>query len=564
MTSIINPHHTAARAKREPVDSFVHAAARLDGPRALRNPRLRKITDDLRRNKFELAETRLREESARRPDDADAIWLLALTVARLGRDNEAAALLARCLELLSDFAAARFELAKLLVRLHRYSEALGEVEELLAHRGSNAHLLQLKAAILGSIGDQHQSLAIREQLAADDPDSAECWIGYGDALRVTGQQEKSIVAYRRAIECRRFCGRAWWSLADMKTVRFSDSDLAAMETELNRAGTPAEDRLRLLFALGRAYEDRGDYARSFEHYAKANAIKRLRTDYNWEALNARVAVEKSLFTSEFLKGRSVVGCKAPDPIFVLGQPRSGSTLIEQILSSHSLVEAVGELPYVQDIARQLARQESPGGAGRYIGSLGALSPRDLVGTGESYLRSVQVHRRFDRPFFIDKNPANYQHIGLIQMILPHAKIIDARRHPAACCLSMFKQNFSRNNLRLNELGHVYRCYVESMSHFDRVLPGRIHRVFYEQMIANPEAEIRRLLDYLELPFEQECLRFHETERAIRTPSSEQVRRPISGDAAEHWRHFEPWLGPLFDSLGSVLTDYPRVPEELHR
>jgi tetratricopeptide (TPR) repeat protein len=399
-------------------------------------------------------------------------------------------------------------------------------------------------------------------LADENPGSAEIWINYGHALRAMGFREKSIAVYRKVIESRPSFGLAWWSLANMKTVRYNDADIAAMQEQLRRTDIAADDRTNLLCSLGKAFEDLGTYDRSFEFYARANAAMRIRIDYNWDVVAARLSREKALFAREFFRSRSDAGCQAPDPIFILGRPRSGSTLIEQILSSHSAVEGTAELPYIPALSERIEECESSALATDYPEVLGKLELSALADFGAEYLQNARVHRKLGRPFFIDKSPNNHFHIGLIHLILPNAKIIDARRHPVACCFSMFKQNFSKTNLRLSELGRVYRNYVELTAHFDRVLPGRIHRVIYEDLVADPEKETRRLLNYIGLPFEESCLRFYETERAVLTPSSEQVRKPISREAVDHWRHFEPWLGPLIESLGSVYTAYPSVPPDL--
>jgi hypothetical protein len=348
----------------------------------------------------------------------------------------------------------------------------------------------------------------------------------------------------------------------MKTVRFSDADVAAMQDQLGRTDISPDDRAGMQFSLGKALEDRRAYDLSFEQYAKANAGMRARTKYDPQATTKLVADSKALFTRAFLQSRGDAGCKAPDPIFVLSLPRSGSTLVEQILASHSAIEGAGELRNIQALAGRLRDREAAAHGTSYPGVLGKLEPADLAKFGEEYLQNTRLHRKLGRPYFVDKMPANLHHAGLIHLILPNAKIIDVRRHPADCGLSMFRHYFSTARPNLTELGRFYRDYVELMAHFDRVLPGRIHRVIYEQLVADPETEIRRLLDYLGLPFEEGCLRFHETKRTVFTPSSEQVRRPISGAAVDYWRNFEPWLGPLIKSLGSVLTDYPSVPEEL--
>jgi tetratricopeptide (TPR) repeat protein len=543
-------------------DPFAQGYARLRAKRPLRKLRLQQIASDLRGGRAESAQEALRGYLSTQPDDADALCLEAQTAERLGRRSEAASRFARCLELAPDFAAARYHYASLLLRLHHYEPASREVEQLLAGDRRNPLLRRLKALILDAIGEEQQSLLVWKDLADEHPGHADCWIHFGQALRATGNQASSIAAFRRAIACRQSSGQAWWSLANMKTFRFTDEDISVMRHDFDRTGIGAEDRVNLLFALGKAYEDEGAFAKSFEHYAKGNAARRLRTDYDWDDINSELAAQKKLYTREFLESRNGAGCKAPDPIFILGRPRSGSTLIEQILSSHSAVEGTAELPHIADFAWRFLEGECVARSIDYPQILAELPSAALTAMGEEYLERTRIHRKLGRPFFIDKSPANYHHVGMILLILPNVKIIDARRHPAACCFSMFKHNYSETNLRLNELGLVYRNYVELMAHFDRVMPGRIHRAIYENMVADPEAEIRSLLDYLELPFEENCLRFYATERTIRTPSSEQVRRPISGEAVGHWRHFEPWLRPLLDSLGPVVTEYPRVPEDL--
>jgi tetratricopeptide (TPR) repeat protein len=542
-------------------DAFTQAYARIRAQRPLHNRRLQEISADFRNGRIEDAERRLSNHLARHPDDADALMLGARIAGRRGNSADAATLLVRCLAVAPEFVAARFEYAKLLVHSRRYRAALDEAKQLLSHDTHNPLFRQLKASIFAAIGEDNQALEILAQLAEENADRPESWIKYGDALRVTGSQEACIAAYRRAIECRASFGSAWWSLANLKTFHFSEADIDLMQKQLQRPGMAEEDRVNILFSLGKAYEDHAAYGRSFEQYAKANAARRLGIQDDADLLTSHVREKKSVFSSEFLQSRIGAGCKASDPIFVVGRPRSGSTLIEQILSSHSAIEATAELPYIADISFRLMEQESRVYGVDYPQVFEKLEAGVLAAFGEEYLERAQTHRKTNRPFFIDKAPANYHHVGMIHLILPNAKIIDARRHPVACGLSMFKHNYVETNLRLGELGGVYRDYVELMAHFDRVLPGRVHRVIYENMVANPEREIRRMFAYLELPFEEKCLRFHETERTIRTPSSEQVRRPISGEAVDHWRNFEPWLASLINSLGAVLTDYPDVPGE---
>jgi tetratricopeptide (TPR) repeat protein len=539
------------------VDAFASAAAKLRDRRPLR-ARLRNIVSELGGKPPGATEQALETYLAAFPDDPDALSMLAQARRRAGRSKEAAALLARCLELAPEFTAARFSYADVLFSLHKFDDALRELDLLLAEESWNPLFRQLKARILENIGEHDKSLTIWEELANENSGRAESWIAYGHALRTMGAQEKCIAAYRRALEVRPSFGLAYSSLANLKTFHFGDAEVASMSAHLKRSDISADDRINLQFALGKAYEDLAAYGRSFEQYARGNAALRLRIDYDRERLTAQVHRTRALFMPEFLQHRSGTGCAAPDPIFIVGRPRSGSTLIEQILSSHSAVEGTAELPYLPDLAKEI----STTGAEEYPEILQTLEADALRRVGARYLESAQVHRKLGRPFFIDKNPANHLHIGLIALALPNAKIIDARRHPVGCSFSMFKQRFSKTNLRLGELGRAWRDYAALMVHFDRVLPGRIHRVLYEDLVGDPETEVRRLLQYLELPFEESCLRFYETRRGVFTPSSEQVRQPISGEAVNHWRHYEPWLRPLTEALGPALTRYPEVPDEL--
>jgi hypothetical protein len=339
-----------------------------------------------------------------------------------------------------------------------------------------------------------------------------------------------------------------------------------MERQLARPELVDEHRLHLEFAVGKAREDAAEYETSFRHYVAGNAIRRTQLRYDAEITSARVRHIRHHYSHDFFTQREGGGDSARDPIFIVGLPRSGSTLLEQILSSHSQVEGTMELPEIISITRGLrARATQEEGAGKmpYHEALAALDTGQLRALGAQYLANTRIQRKTGAPLFIDKMPNNFMHVGLIQLILPNAKIIDARRHPLACCFSGFKQHFARGqafSYSLEEIGRYYRDYVELMAHFDAVLPGRIHRVIYEQMIADTEGEVRRLLDYCGLAFEEQCLRFFENDRPVRTASSEQVRKPIYKEGVDHWRHFEHWLGPLKDALGPVLDSYPASPE----
>ena len=388
-------------------------------------------------------------------------------------------------------------------------------------------------------------------------------MSYGHALKTAGHTARAIDAYRRALSLQPGFGEVWWSLANLKTFRFSDDDMAVMRAQRARTDLPDEDRLHLDFALGKALEDAGDYAASFAHYRDGNALRSAQLGYRADDTRARVQRLRGAHTAAFFAQRVGLGCDAPDPIFIVGMPRAGSTLLEQILSSHSAVEGTMELPDITSITRELREQARARGADTYHDLLATLDGDALRALGERYLETTRIHRKSGRPFFIDKMPNNFAHTGLIHLMLPNAKIIDARRHPLACCFSGFKQHFARGqgfSYGLEDIGRYYHDYVALMAHYDDVLPGRVHRVIYEQLVDDTEAEVRRLLAYCGLPFEDGCLRFFENARPVRTASSEQVRQPIYREGVDHWRHYEPWLEPLKVALGPVLGAYPAVPD----
>jgi tetratricopeptide (TPR) repeat protein len=383
-------------------------------------------------------------------------------------------------------------------------------------------------------------------------------MSYGHSLKTAGRQPESIAAYRRAIALEPTLGEAYWSLANLKTFRFSDADVLVLRKELARADLSDEDRLHFEFSLGKALEDAASYEESFLHYANGNALRRKSHPYSAEENSDFVRRSKALFTRDFFAARAGSGAPAPDPIFIVGLPRAGSTLVEQILASHSLVEGTMELPDVPAIALEIALGKGRDEA-QYLEAVAALTSAQLRALGERYLASTRIVRKSGAPFFIDKMPNNCLYVGLIHLILPNARIIDARRHPLGCGFSCFKQHFARGQsfaYGLEDIGRYYCDYAGLMSHFDAALPGRVHRVFYEALIENTEAEVRQLLNHCNLPFESGCLKFYENERAVRTASSEQVRRPIFREGLDQWRHYEPWLDPMKAALGAVLTAYP--------
>ena len=527
-----------------------------------KDPALLAAAGALCENKLPVAERLLRAHLKDHPTDVAAIRMLAEAGSRLGRYADAELLLQRCLELAPGFAAARHNYASVLHRMGRFGDAIAQTEELLKTDPQNANARALYAALLGRIGDFPRAIACYEAFLKNFPQQPKAWMSFGHALRAVGRHVDAVTVYRRSISLQPSLGEAYFSLANLKTFRFEQSEVEAMQSQLDRQELSPEDRLHFHFALGKAFEDEKRYDESFKNYSRGNAIRRRLSHYDPEAVSEHVRRCKALFTSRFFNEHAGDGARNPDPIFILGLPRAGSTLIEQILSSHSQIEGTMELPDILSIAERLAGKRKRGEPTAYPEVLAELSREDLTGLGEEYLKRTRIQRRSDKPLFIDKMPNNFAHVGLIHLILPNAKIIDARRHPLACCFSAFKQHFARGQnftYDLAELGRYYADYVELMAHFDAVLPGRIYRVIHERLVEEPQAEIQKLLAYCGVPFEEQCLRFYETERPVRTASSEQVRQPINREGIEQWQNFEPWLAPLREALGPVLALYPGVP-----
>jgi len=527
-----------------------------------RDPRLLAPAAALCEGRLAVAERLLRAHLKQFPTDVAAIRMFAELAARLGRLADAENLLARCLELAPDFTAARHNYAVVLHRQAKSVDALREVERLLVGDHRNPGYRSLQAAALARLGEYERSIATYAGLLADYPGQPKLWMSQGHALKTAGRQVESIVAYRRSIELAPSLGEAYWSLANLKTYRFAPAEIEAMGTQLERAELGAEDRLHFHFALGKAMEDAGDHAAAFAHYAEGNRLRRATLAYDADETTALVRRAQALFTPDFFASRRGSGAPAPDPIFVVGLPRSGSTLVEQILASHPAVEGTMELPDLLGLVRELSGRTRRSEPSKYPDALAELGPEALRALGERYLAQTRIQRKTDKPFFIDKMPNNWAHVGLIQLILPNARIVDTRRHPLSCCFSAFKQHFARGQgftYSLEDIGRYYRDYAALMTHFDSVLPGRVYRVIYERMVEDTETEIRRLLTHCGLEYDERCLRFYENDRAVRTASSEQVRSPIFRDAVDHWRHYEPWLGPLRQALGPALDAYPDAP-----
>jgi len=516
-----------------------------------RHPELVEAVKLLRDGKLGKAERIVRELLKKYPVDVSAIRILADIGFQVGHLQDASHLLERCLELAPDFHAARHSYAMVLMRRQKPEAALQEADKLLVLEPDNPNFLTLKATILVRIGDHKEALEIYEKVLKNYPNQARAQMSYGHTLKTVGRLDEAIEAYRKCVRLSPEVGEAYWSLANLKTFRFSDDDIGNMRKQVTAEGGDADDQAHLAFALGKALEDGGEYDESFKFYRRGNAIRRIEHRHN-PKINVFESVRQvRTLGKAFFEQRKDWGCQAPDPIFVVGLPRAGSTLLEQILASHSQVEGTSELQDIIGISRQLGNKSRENPAGKYPECLTELTAEQFKELGDSYLETTRIQRN-NTLFFIDKMPNNFRHIGLIHLILPNAKIIDARRHPMGGCFSGYKQLFANGQTftyGLEDVGKYYRDYVRLMDHWDAVLPGRVHRVLYEEMVADTDTQIRALLDYCGLDFEEQCLRFYETDRAIRTPSSEQVRKPIYKDGLEQWRHFESHLGPLKEALG---------------
>jgi len=506
---------------------------------------------------LDAAEARVRRYLLQHGDHIEAMRLLARIGIAHKVFDDAELLLAAVLQLAPDYRAARQDYAGVLVELHRYEEARHELDLLLKDDPQNLALRTLDAACAIGLGESERAIALYRALLRGTPADAEVHLSIAHALKTLGRTPEAVDTYRRAAACREDFGDAYWSLANLKTYRFTSEELARMRAALAASGTATVDRYHLCFALAKALEDRGDFAESFRYYELGNALKRRECRYRPEVIENNTRQQIKVCTGEFFAARSGFGAANRDPIFIVGLPRSGSTLLEQILASHSQVEGTTELPNVQQLVTRLRGRDPDPQDPRYPPILAKMSAADLRALGEEYLAGTRIYRR-GKPLFIDKMPNNFRHIGLIHLMLPNARIIDARREPMACCFSNLKQLFAQGQeftYSMEDIARYYRTYLELMDHWDRVLPGRILRVHHEEVVDDLAGSVRRLLDYCGLDFEPACLAFHETQRSVRTASSEQVRQALYREGLDQWKNFAPYLAPLRDALGDAPGRY---------
>jgi tetratricopeptide (TPR) repeat protein len=502
---------------------------------------------------IEDAEALVRRYLVAHGDHIEGMRLLAQIGMKLDVLDDAELLLEGVLQLAPDYRAARFDYVQVLLQRHKHRQAREQIRILLKTEPDNRDYLAAEATVAAELGDSERALGQYRKLLLETPEHGELHLSVAHTLKTLGRQQEAIEAYRKAATVRPGYGDAYWSLANLKTYRFTEEELASMREAEAAPHTRLVDRFHLGFALGKALEDLGEYAESFAYYDRGNALKKVECRYRPEFIERNTRLQIEVCTAEFFAARQGFGAQTNAPIFIVGLPRAGSTLIEQILASHSGVEGTMELADVQRLVQQFQGRDSVGDRPRYPAALAALPPGEFQRIGEQYLSDTLLYRG-NKPRFIDKMPNNFRHIGLIHLMLPHAKIIDARRAAMACCFSNFKQLFASGQqftYSFEDVARYYRTYVELMAHWDRVLPGRVLRVRHEEVVADFEPQVRQLLEFCGLEFEPACLEFYKTERRVHTASSEQVRRPINTEGLEQWRHFEPWLGPLREALGDL-------------
>ena len=516
------------------------------------------VTDLIAQGKFVKAEHLCKAFMQKVPRHVEGMRLLADIGSRLGVLDDAEFLLESAVEFEPDNAKVRIDYIQVLRKRQNYEEALHQAKILLAKNPKNPQFQSVFAVESMQSGDYDTALETFESILKILPEDPVTLTSRGHALKTQGQTDDAIDSYRRAINKFPGHGEAYYSLANLKLFNFKEDEISAMELQQTHSATSHMSRIYLNFALGKAYEDNGDFERAFASYERGNAFKKAQSRYKSEELSDEFAAQAEVFDSAFVTRHRGTGFAAPDPIFIVGLPRAGSTLLEQILASHSLVDGTMELPNMLALAQKLRRGERMGMTNHYPAVLQELDAAKFLDFGQKFIDETRIHRG-TAPFFIDKMPNNFRHIGLIHLMLPNAKIIDARRHPMGCCFSGFKQLFAEGQeftYGLAEIGTYYRDYVALMDHWDKVLPGKVLRVQYEEVVADLDTQVRRILDHCGLEFESSCINFYENERSVRTPSSEQVRQPIYQTGVEQWKNFEGHLDPLKAALGSALDRYP--------
>jgi tetratricopeptide (TPR) repeat protein len=508
---------------------------------------IRGARDLMYEGRLGLADTVCRRFLQNNKHHAEAMLLLAEVGIKLKLYHKAEFLLESCIEIHPKHEAARAEFVQLLSKLGKFDHAKQQTEILLNAHPNNYQYLTAKASAMVGIGEVEQAIDLYQQVIGVRSDLPGIQLLLGHAHKANGMINKAVAAYQQAYKIRADFGDAYWSLANTKTYRFTDNELALMQAQLDKVDIEQDDRAHLEFALAKAYEDRKQFDTAFSHYQNGNALKNQRNLYSQSKVSEQIEAQKSVFTADFFKAHQNLGEQSPEPIFIVGLPRAGSTLLEQILASHSQVDGTMELHNILGLASRLSSNKSG-----YPNVVTEIDNEYFARFGKQFIKDTQCYRQ-GAAFFIDKMPNNFMHIGLIKMMLPNAKIIDARRDPIACCFSGYKQLFAEGqefSYDLDDLIHYYQSYQSLMTHWDKVLPGFVLKVQHEDVISDLETQVRRILDFCQLPFESSCLHFYKTKRTIKTPSSEQVRQPINANAKEQWKNFETHLTPLLSAFAT--------------
>ena len=514
-------------------------------------PELLGVRNMMEEGKLSKAEQLCRNFLQKNPKNIEGMRLLADLGVKTNVLDDAEFILESALVYEPDNRLVRFDYMNVLYKRQKFELCMEQAQVLLDAEPENRQYRFAYANQCVAVGRFEEALALYDEFVAADPDAAPAHLLRGHTLKTVGRVEEAVEAYRSVYRARPDFGDAFWSLANLKTYQFDSTEIEHMREHQQSDATALEDKIHFSFALGKAMEDAEDYAASAKYYLLGNELKKEQTQYDKERMSYKLELQQKFCTTELFQNFGNSGCLAPDPIFIVGLPRAGSTLLEQILASHSMVDGTLELNNIPAIAHRLNGRRSVNEEPRYPQVLEKLTPEIAQRLGQTYIDETQVHRE-GAPFFIDKMPNNFRDIGLIKMILPNAKIIDARRHPMSCCFSGFKQLFFEGQeftYGLEEVGAYYRNYVELMDHWDDVLPAFVLRVQHEDVVDDLEGQVRRMLDFCGLPFEQSCVDFHENKRSVRTPSAEQVRQPIFRTALDAWQNYEQWLGPLKQSLG---------------
>lgn len=514
------------------------------------------VLDLIAQGKILKAEDLCRQFLQKVPHHVEAMRLLAEIGVRFGVLEDAEFLLSAAHELDPGNVRVHMDYVQVLRKRQKFAAALEQARRLLETSPQNPQFQSLFAIESMQAGDFETALRTFDEVLARLPGEPGTLTSKGHAYKTSGRYDEAVEAYRSAIAKHPRHGEAWYALSNLKVYTFSDDEMQSMLALEEDSYLTHADRVHLGFALGKAFEDRSDFERSFQYYDQANRLKKARSGYDPGGMAEDLEAQREVCTAELFDRRRASGHPAPDPIFIVGLPRAGSTLLEQILSSHSQVDGTLELPNVLSLSQQLRRRSRDGESPPYPDILRDLPDEELEAFGRQFIEDTRIHRR-DAPFFIDKMPNNFRHIGLIHLMLPNATIIDARRHPMACGFSGWKQLFAEGQeftYDLEWVGRYYRDYVELMDHWDEALPGKVLRVQYEDVVDDLEGQVRRILEHCGLEFEEACLDYHRTERSVRTPSSEQVRQPIFRSGLDYWRNYEEWLGPLRDALGSDVRN----------